>query len=395
VSGALYFNSTANEMRVYDGANWIPASSAGGVSLLSYSYTATAGQTTFSGADDNAATLSYVQQNLIVTLNGIVLEDGTDYTATNGTSIVLTTGAAAGDELNVIAFKSFTVADMVPASTGGTFSGNVAVNGNFNSDNTNNVGIYNAGATGSGNGTLVAETNGSERLRIDASGRVGIATSSPDRPVHLSGSGTRNYFKAETTGATNASESGLEIKTPSANWLINSLGGTDALIFYDLGNTQERMRIDSAGRVTMPYQPAFSAHLTASITNVTAGVIPFAGEHFDVGSCYNTSTYRFTAPVAGRYYFGVDFYATIRSGGLRVVHAAFRKNGSTEFEATMAGGTGGDGGYAGHPTVHSNACINLAENDYVDFFITNADYTGGFDFEPGTRASRFYGYLIG
>jgi len=129
VAGALYFNSTANEMRVYDGANWIAASSAGGASLLNYNYTATAGQTTFSGADDNAATLSYTQQNLIVTLNGIVLEDGTDYTASNGTSIVLTTAAAAGDELNIVAFKSFTTADMVPASTGGTFSGNVTVDG--------------------------------------------------------------------------------------------------------------------------------------------------------------------------------------------------------------------------------------------------------------------------
>jgi hypothetical protein len=54
-----------------------------------------------------------------------------DYTATNGTSIVLTSGAAAGDLLQVIAFKSFTVADMVPASTGGTFSGSVTVNGNL------------------------------------------------------------------------------------------------------------------------------------------------------------------------------------------------------------------------------------------------------------------------
>ena len=127
VAGSLYFNTSANEMRVYDGANWIAASSAGGASLLNYNYTATSGQTTFSGADDNAATMSYTQQNLIVTLNGIVLEDGTDYTASNGTSIVLTTGAAAGDELNVVAFKSFTTADMVPASTGGTFNGAVAV----------------------------------------------------------------------------------------------------------------------------------------------------------------------------------------------------------------------------------------------------------------------------
>jgi len=80
-------------MRVYDGANWIPASSAGSVSFLTYNYTATSGQTTFSGSDDNAASLSYSVGNLMVTVNGVVLEDGTDYTATSGTSVVLATGA--------------------------------------------------------------------------------------------------------------------------------------------------------------------------------------------------------------------------------------------------------------------------------------------------------------
>lgn len=129
VSGALYFNSSANEMRVYDGANWIAASSAGTASLLEYKYTATAGQTTFSGSDDASNTLSYTVDNLIVTLNGVVLENGTDYTATSGTSIVLASGAAVSDELNVIAFKSFTTADMVSKTNGGTFAGAVGFSG--------------------------------------------------------------------------------------------------------------------------------------------------------------------------------------------------------------------------------------------------------------------------
>ncbi len=111
VSGALYFNSTANEMRVYDGANWIAASSAGTASLILYEYTATSGQTTFSGSDDNSATLSYSVDNLQVVLNGVIL-DPSDYTATSGTSIVLGSGAATGDLLNVYAFKSFTVSEI-------------------------------------------------------------------------------------------------------------------------------------------------------------------------------------------------------------------------------------------------------------------------------------------
>ena len=174
VEGALYFNSTANEMRVYDGANWIAASSAGTASILEYNYTATTGQTTFTGSDDNSATLSYTAANLIVTLNGIVLENGTDYTASNGTSIVLTVGAAAGDELNVIAFKSFTVSDTVAASTGGTFSGNVAVNGTL--DVNGNELILDADGdtsiTADTDDQIDFKTGGSDRMTIDSSGNV-------------------------------------------------------------------------------------------------------------------------------------------------------------------------------------------------------------------------------
>ena len=129
--GSLYFNNTANEMRVYDGGNWVAASAAGGVSLLQYEFTATAGQTTFSGTDGNGNTLSYTQNNIIVFLNGVALDDGGDYTANNGTSIVLTTGATAGDLLYIIAFKPFTSADMVSASNGGIFYNDITIQGNL------------------------------------------------------------------------------------------------------------------------------------------------------------------------------------------------------------------------------------------------------------------------
>jgi hypothetical protein len=46
----------------------------------------------------------------MVTLNGIMLELGTDYTAT-ASAVTLTTGASLDDELNVYAFDSFSVAD--------------------------------------------------------------------------------------------------------------------------------------------------------------------------------------------------------------------------------------------------------------------------------------------
>ncbi len=133
VAGALYFNSTANEMRVYDGANWIAASSSGVASMNLYEYTATSGQTTFTGADDNGNSISFIAGNEIVVLNGVIL-DPSDYNSSSGTSIVLASGAATGDLLNVYAFKSFTVADTVSASTGGTFGGNIDVTGTVSAD---------------------------------------------------------------------------------------------------------------------------------------------------------------------------------------------------------------------------------------------------------------------
>lgn len=79
--------------------------------LTIFEFVATNGQTTFSGTDANGVTLAYAAGSLIVSLNGAVLRPGNDYTASNGTSIVLTSAAAASDELQVVAFGIFNVAN--------------------------------------------------------------------------------------------------------------------------------------------------------------------------------------------------------------------------------------------------------------------------------------------
>jgi hypothetical protein len=74
-----------------------------------YKYIATAGQTTFSGPDSASVSLNYTVGAIIVTLNGITLKPGTDFTATDGTTIVVTVACNINDELNVYAFQSTTV----------------------------------------------------------------------------------------------------------------------------------------------------------------------------------------------------------------------------------------------------------------------------------------------
>jgi hypothetical protein len=80
-----------------------------------YQYTATASQTTFSGSDANSLTLAYTDENYIdVTQNGVMLKGGgNDYTATTGTSVVLTTGATADDVIEIIVYDVFAVANHV------------------------------------------------------------------------------------------------------------------------------------------------------------------------------------------------------------------------------------------------------------------------------------------
>jgi hypothetical protein len=94
-----------------------------------HTYTATASQTSFSGAGAEGITLAYRDSNYVdVYQNGVKLADE-DYTATSGTAIVLAQGASADDIVEIIAFDVFSVADTVSKADGGTFDGNVTMAG--------------------------------------------------------------------------------------------------------------------------------------------------------------------------------------------------------------------------------------------------------------------------
>ncbi len=117
VTGALYYNDGTvlldnKGMWIWDGVQWIKASAATQAILVTYEYLATAGQTTFSGNDANGVPLAYTVGSIIVSLNGVKLRPGNDFTASNGSSVVLATGAASGDDLVIDAFSTFDVANM-------------------------------------------------------------------------------------------------------------------------------------------------------------------------------------------------------------------------------------------------------------------------------------------
>ena len=122
--GDLYFDTTANELKVYKNSGWAAAGSTVNGTANRFEYTATAGQTTFSGADSNSAVLAYDAGFIDVYLNGVKLA-AADFTATSGNSVILAAGAAANDILMVVAYGTFQLANIsindltdTPASIG-------------------------------------------------------------------------------------------------------------------------------------------------------------------------------------------------------------------------------------------------------------------------------------
>jgi hypothetical protein len=205
ITGALYFDTTANLMKVYDGSSWVDAGSAVNGTSERQTYTATAAQTIFAVTYD----VGFVD----VWLNGVKLVAGTDYTATSGTSIVLTTGAALGDIVDIIAFGAFSVAntytqtaadakflqvsnnlsDLADAATARTNLGVITtlledttpqlggdldlnssdITGTGNISITGSVGFANWTITESG-GSLYFATGGTNKMKLDATGNLDV-----------------------------------------------------------------------------------------------------------------------------------------------------------------------------------------------------------------------------
>ena len=135
------------------------------------------------------------------------------------------------------------------------------------------------------------------------------------------------------------------------------------------------------GYQTQSSPVAFHAYSNTTIS-WSNSVIAFNAEVFDYGSNYNTSNYRFTAPVAGLYFFGIRMLFATGFGGLNM---KLRKNGSNVMR--IIGHTGASNGDA-HTGFH---IMSLSANDYID--IKGSDTHGGV--AGGSDESAFYGYLIG
>jgi hypothetical protein len=178
---------------------------------------------------------------------------------------------------------------------------------------------------------------GTERMRVNSAGNVGIGNSLPLGRLTISNAAGTNA-PSTVTAANTYLQLGSDDYGPSNNGkFMIGFGFTDAtntnspayigyeeattsgdtygdLTFYtrsvvtDTAPT-ERMRIDSTGAVTMPYQPAFSVNnaptTQANIAINTVVTITWAGERFDQNADFDLGANSFTAPVTGKYQFNL------------------------------------------------------------------------------------------
>ena len=112
MASAQILNS-GKAMYAWNGTNWIPINAQNQVvNSTRWQKIATGGETTLSGLDDNSNSLIYSPGFEQVFLNGILLVRGSDYTASNGTSITGLAPISAGANIEIIALKQINLANV-------------------------------------------------------------------------------------------------------------------------------------------------------------------------------------------------------------------------------------------------------------------------------------------
>lgn len=251
-----------------------------------YNFVATSNQTVFQANYD----VGYVD----VYQNGILLTTS-DYTATNGTTVVLGVGASASDEITIIAHQIFAISDTVSAGQGGSFGGAIDVTGNITTtgslrgpssftidpathgDNTGTV-VIAGDLTVNGTTTTINSTT----LTVDdknvilASGSSNSSTADGSGlTIDLGSDGTATMLY---THATTSFSFNKEIRSPGLNSSSDIYLGGDKGIFFE-GSTNDAYEVylrsvDATGDRSIRLPDASG---TIALTNDLSAYAPLTG----------------------------------------------------------------------------------------------------------------------
>jgi len=185
---------------------------------------------------------------------------------------------------------------------------------------------------GTEDGDMIFKTNGAgtfaERMRLTSAGRLGLGTASPSSEIHVKDTSGGARVIVEASAANQ--EADIQLTTPDngQGWvLFNNSSANQGAIKYNhasdymsfrTNDTDDRLKIDSNGHVTMPYQSAFLVQKNAFQYNIALGsavTVTWETEIFDQNADFASNT--FTAPVDGKYQMNVQ----LRITGVDSAHA--------------------------------------------------------------------------
>lgn len=247
-----------------------------------------------------------------------------------------------------------------------------------------------------------------DRLTIDTSGNVSIGTVSTSGKLTIQRSAgtstTPDFYISDGTQWTNINTNSspgafnpLVVSGDHSIIYSNGTLDTGAIVIGPWSNNNKGIRIDSSGRVTKPYQPAFFATGSGGTITATVGAyLPFntlnttfAGSNRNSG--YNASSYVYTAPVAGLYQFYVQLYLNPNSANNSItwwkngVQMSYQDSAQAVYINTNSGTT------PSNIVLSGSVIMELAASDFVGLqvrtsFVNVLIYMGH---------SSFWGYLIG
>jgi len=345
-----------------------------------HTYTATANQTSFSGAGAEGATLSYNDSNFVdVYQNGVKLSEA-DYTSTSGTAIVLATGATVSDMVEIVVYDVFSVADTVSKSAGGTFDGNVTAAGTI---------------TVTGN----ADLNGD----LDVDGTTNLDVTDIDGTLNVAGETTlQTHLNMGDEDKIKLGASGdLEIYHDGNNSFIKDTGtgslylqASDSLFITNASGNENIARFDTDGAVTLYHNNAAKIATTSEGINVVGD----EKQHQKDGSTNNREIKAFfaiSASTSNATVFTVDtgsqhvgyYYEVICYGGDWSGHSSAR--------VIKRGFINGYDGYTGHDNIESDGPYagNIIEN--ISWNGTSGETTYQLRLDTGTVVLRGMVRLVG
>ena len=295
-----------------------------------------------------------------------------------------------------------------------------------------------------GNTSMQFFVHGGERLRINASGQMGLATGSSiqtNAKLQVNGNigATQFYTTATSTpqtdftsavssnkaglllyrsSETNGDYGGIEFHNHPSSITSYRKGGIyfqsdgsgfgrgDMVFANDMAAdannvivNDEKLRIHREGYLTSPHQVGFYATAnsggTVSMTSthtLTNWRLSTSGKTYNIGSHFNTSNGRFTAPVTGQYI----FTASVLLAGYdqaNSIHLVWRKNGTFyQYWYNTRTSDIDRSGYGGYLAQGSTTTFSLSANDYID---VACNFGGSLSLWCGdANWGHFSGYLL-